>query len=144
MSRVAVLAALGVALAMAPPASAQIGLSSSFQSVRLSAVKQGWVTVSGPLSGAVATSWNLNPDQTAAVTLVAQFAGMEGAIPALQVPGSPTPPPGGAGIRGTALVLFTQRIAATTALEMHLQLPTPPGLPPGTYTGTLNLVAITQ
>ncbi len=129
---------------MAPPTSAQIGLSSTSQSVRLSAVKQGWVTVSGSRSGAVATSWNLDPEQTAAVTLVAQFAGMEGAIPALQVPGRPTPPPGEAGIPGTALVLFSQRIAATNALEIHLRLPAPPGLPPGTYTGTLNLVAITQ
>ena len=39
---------------------------------------------------------------------------------------------------------FTQRLTATNAIEMHLELPAPPGLPPGTYTGTLNLVAITQ
>ena len=161
MSRASFLATLGVALGSAAPISAQIGLSSSPQSVRLSAIKQGWVGISLPVatsagvsglqSSSVATSWNLDPELTATVTLVARFASGEGAIPALKPLGRSTPPPGAPAVPGSALVLFTQPIAVsntigtrTDGLEIRMDLPTPLGLPPDTHTGTLNLVAITQ
>lgn len=178
MSRASILAALGLALGVPAPLSAQIGLASSPQSVRLSASKQGWVSVSLPAGGSasisglvsgandfpavpVATSWNVDPGQTATVTLLAHFAapgqalaGAEGAIPASRVHGRLT---GGEvgfvpfGPAGGSLELFTQPIAEpnaigtrTDGLEIRIDLTTLPGLPSGTYTGTLNLVAVTQ
>ena len=151
MSRAAVLAALGLALAAPAPVFAQIGLSSAPQSVHLSAVKQGWVSVSlpggarvGPQRVPVATAWNVDPTLTASVTLLARVDAGRGAIPASQLLGRSTGP-----VRGT--ILFTQPIDAanpmgtrTDGLDIRIHLPTPPGLPPGMYTGTLILVAITQ
>jgi hypothetical protein len=151
MSRAAVLAALGLALAAPAPVFAQIGLSSAPQSIHLSAVKQGWVGVSlpgGASLGAqrvpVATSWNVDPARTASVTLLARVDAGGGAIPASELLGRTTGP-----ARGT--ILFTQPIDAanpigtrTDGLDIRIHLPTPPGLPPGMYTGTLILVAITQ
>jgi hypothetical protein len=154
MSRAAVLAALGLALAAPAPVFAQIGLSSAPQSVHLSAVKQGWVSISLP-GGApvspidaqpvpVATSWNVDPARTGSVTLLARVDSGGGAIPASRLLGRSTGP-----VRGT--ILFTQPIDAanpigtrTDGLDIRIHLPTSPGLPPGMYTGTLILVAITQ
>jgi hypothetical protein len=175
MSWISTLAALGVAVGSTAPLSAQVGLASSPQSVRLSAIKQGWVRVSLPggssaslsrlVSGAndfppvpVETSWNVDPGQTAAVTLVAHFAapgralaGAEGAIPASLVLGRLTGEAKGFVPVGGSLQLFTQPIAEpnatgarTDALEVRIDLTALPELPPATYTGTLNLVAVTQ
>jgi hypothetical protein len=122
----------------------------------------------------VVTSWNLDPARTASVRLVAFFetparalAAEWGAIPASSVLGRvPTGGPKsfapftgdavatGGGILGAVdgtLVLFAQPIAGgnavgsrTDELQMRIDLSGLPDLPPGTYTGTLNLVATTQ
>jgi hypothetical protein len=138
--------ALAAALGSAVPLSAQIGLASTPQSVQLTAVKHGAVSVSLPTGGAaapsglvtgpndftpvpVATSWNVDLERTASVTLVANFNGSAGG----------------------SLMLFTQPIAGPDAiggrtddLPVRIDLTTLPGLAPGTYAGTLNLVAVTQ
>jgi hypothetical protein len=147
MSWLGTLAALGVAVGSTAPLSAQIGLASSPQSIQLSAIKQGWVSVSLPAARSaepkVETSWNIDPRHAAPVTLVARYRpagqvpeGPQGAIPATLAEG---------------LVLFTQPIAETNvvgartdALEVRIDPTTLPELPPGISTGTLNLVAITQ
>ena len=187
MSRASALATLGLVLGAPALLSAQIDLASSLQSVGLVAVKQGWVSVSLPggssasISGLVsgpnefppvpvATSWNVDPERTATVTLLASFAvpgqalsGSEGAIPASRMLGRLTgsaagfapfaqaPPAGGGGTAGGTLELFTQPLVEANAigtrtdgLEIRIDLTTLPGLPSGTYTGTLNLVAVTQ
>jgi hypothetical protein len=122
----------------------------------------------------VVTSWNLDPARTASVRLVAYFdapsralAAELGAIPASSVfgrvptggPKSFAPFTGGPvaagsgmlGVTGGTLVLFSQPIAGgnavgtrTDELQMRIDLSGQPDLPPGTYTGTLNLVATTQ
>lgn len=122
----------------------------------------------------VITSWNLDPARTASVRLVAFFetpahalAAELGAIPAGRVlgrvptggpksfapfTGDPVATGGGMlGAAGGTLVLFAQPIAGgnavgsrTDELEMRIDLSGLPDLPPGTYTGTLNLVATTQ
>ena len=122
----------------------------------------------------VVTSWNLDPARTASVKLVAFFdaparalAAELGAIPASSVFGRvPTGGPksfapftgspvatgsGMLGVSGGTLVLFAQPIAGgnavgsrTDELQMRIDLSGQPDLPPGTYTGTLNLVATTQ
>ena len=122
----------------------------------------------------VVTSWNLDPARTASVRLVAFFdaparalAAALGTIPASHVLGRvPTggpksfapftggPVATGGGMLGSAggtLVLFAQPIAGgnaagsrTDELQMRIDLSGLPDLPPGTYTGTLNLVATTQ
>ncbi len=131
--------ALAVALVPAAPLSAQIGLASTPQSVQLTAVRHGSVSVSLP-GGApdpsdftpvpVATSWNLDPERAASVTLVAY----------LDAPAR----------TGGRLVLFSQPVAGADAigsrtddLQVRIDL-TLPGLAPGTYTGTVSLVAVTQ
>jgi hypothetical protein len=122
----------------------------------------------------VVTSWNLDPSRTASVRLVAFFetparalAAERGAIPAGRVLGRvPTGGPksfapftgaavstdqGPLGASGGTLVLFAQPIAGgtpagsrTDELQVRIDLSGLPDLPPGTYTGTLNLVATTQ
>lgn len=122
----------------------------------------------------VVTTWNVDPARTAAVTLVAFFdvpdralAADLGAIPASSVfgrvptggpksfaPFTGSPVEAGAGRLGAAggtLVLFAQPIAGgnaigsrTDELQVRIDLSGMPDLPPGTYTGTLNLVAATQ
>jgi hypothetical protein len=56
-----------------------------------------------------------------------------------------------AGVAGATLVLFTQPVRGSAAagtrldqLQMRIDLGGGPELPPGTYQGTLNLLAITQ
>jgi len=122
----------------------------------------------------VVTSWNLDPSRTASVRLVAFFdaparalATELGAIPASSVfgrvptggPKSFAPFTGGQvvagggmlGVAGATLVLFAQPISGgnavgtrTDELQVRIDLSGMPDLPPGTYTGTLNLVATTQ
>jgi hypothetical protein len=123
---------------------------------------------------AVHTSWDVDPAHTAAVALVAYFdqparalVGTQAAIPSTAVLGRvPTGGPksfapftgpavtaGGdmAGTAGGTLVLFTQTISDANALggrsddvQMRIDLTGAPELPAGSYTGTLNLLAITQ
>ncbi|HET7600913.1 MAG TPA: hypothetical protein VFK09_11500 [Gemmatimonadales bacterium] len=120
------------------------------------------------------TSWDVDPARTATVSLVAYFgsapaalAGPEAAIQTSRVlarvptggPKSFTPFTGAglagagaaAGMPGASLVLFTQAIGPDNArggrtddLQLRIDLTPPPELPPGSYSGVLNLVAITQ
>jgi hypothetical protein len=114
MLRTCAIVALAANLVCAAPLSAQIGLASLPQTVQLTAIKHGWVSVT-PVP--VTTTWNLNPEQTAAVTLVAYFG-----------------TPARAGAVGRRTDDGWTRIDLTTM----------PGLPPGNDTGMLTLVAVTQ
>ncbi len=181
------------ALALWPASlGAQVGLASATAAIALSATKVASVSVSLPggssavLPGAlvtgpndftplaVTTAWDVDPDRTAAVALVAYFeqparalVGGLAAIPSAAVfgrvptggPKSFAPFTGGAvtagaamaGTAGGTLVLFTQTISGATAhggrsddLQLRIDLSGAPELPAGSYTGTLNLQVITQ
>jgi hypothetical protein len=121
----------------------------------------------------VSTAWEVDPRRTAGVALVAYFGqparALTGptAIPAAAVlgrvptggPKSFTPFTGDAiavgsvlaGATGGTLVLFTQAISDANAvggrsdnLQVRIDLTGAPELPAGSYTGTLNLLVITQ
>jgi hypothetical protein len=188
-SRWSVLTLLAV---LAPPLRAQIGLASAGATIALSATKAASVSVALPngssagLPGAlvtgpndfapipVTTSWEVDPQRTSAVALVAYFeqpnralAGPGAAIPSSAVLGQV--PSGGpksfapfvgapvsvgtaaAGSAGGTLVLFTQTISGANAvgartdnLQVRIDLTGSPDLPAGSYTGTLDLLVITQ
>ncbi len=188
-SRLVVLTVLAL---WAAPARAQIGLTSATAVVALSATKAASVSVwlpggsSATLPGAlvtgpndftpipVSTTWEVDPQRTGGVSLVAYFdqparalAGPVAAIPSAAVLGRvPTggpqsftpftgaPVTGGTALAGTAggtLVLFTEAIAGANAiggrsdnLQVRIDLTGKPELPAGTYTGVLNLMVITQ
>lgn len=171
---------------------AQIGLASATAGIALSATKVASVSVSLPagssatLPGAlvtgpndftplsVATTWDVDPGSTAAVTLVGYFdqparalVGPEAAIASAAVYGrvptsgpksfapftgpAVTAGPAMTGAAGGTLVLFTQTISDANALgarsddlQMRIDLSGAPDLPAGSYTGTLNLQVITQ
>jgi hypothetical protein len=123
---------------------------------------------------AVTTSWDVDPARTAAVALVGYFdqparalVGPQAAIPSSAVYGRvPTGGPKSfapftgaavtagstmAGTAGGTLVLFTQTISDVNALggrsddlQVRIDLTGAPELPAGSYTGTLNLLVITQ
>jgi hypothetical protein len=191
----AILRGLAVAAALAlwaPALRAQIGLASSMATVALTATKTASVSVTLPggnsatLPGAlvtgsndlppipVTTAWEVDPQRTAAVSLVAYFqqparalASAGAALPASAVLGRV--PSGGpkafapfvgapvsagnrvAGATGGTLVLFTQPISDVNAiggrsdnLQVRIDLTGAPELPAGSYTGVLNLLVITQ
>jgi len=122
----------------------------------------------------VTTSWDVDPAHTAAVALVAFFdqparalIGPQAAIPSSAVygrvptggPKSFSPLTGTAlaagqalvGTAGSTLVLFTQTISDANALggrsddlQMRIDLSGAPDMPAGAYTGTLNLLVLTQ
>jgi len=118
----------------------------------------------------IVTQWNVNPGQTNTVDLVAYFTTPSQALVggAVQIPSSrvlgrmTTGLPvaftpirangvGGIGPAGGSLRLFSQNITGinknatrTDNLDLQLNLVGFPSLPPGTYSGTLNLRAITQ
>lgn len=141
--------AVGFAL-LAPPVVAQVGLSSSAQTVVLTATKHGSVRVALPLGSssalpgslglgpndvtplAIETAWDLDPSSASAVTLRAFFR-----APA-------------AGTAGGTVVLFSQPVTGggagrrTDRLEMRLDVGGWTARPPGPCQGTLNLLAITQ
>jgi hypothetical protein len=185
-------AALAALVLWPAPLGAQIGLASATAAIALSATKVASVSVSLPggnsasLPGAlvtgpndftplaVATSWDVDPARTAAVSLVAYFhqparalVGPQAAIPSAAVFGRvPTGGPKSfapftgaavmagpamAGTAGGTLVLFTQTISDANALggrsddlQVRIDLTGASELPAGSYTGTLNLLAITQ
>jgi hypothetical protein len=117
----------------------------------------------------VVTQWNVNPGQTNTVDLIAYFTtpaqalvGGSTQIPSTRVRGRVTTglpvaftaisqnPVGGIGTGGGSLHLFSQIITGlnkdgsrTDNLDLQLDL-TGMTLPPGTYTGTLNIRAVTQ
>jgi hypothetical protein len=118
----------------------------------------------------IMTNWDISPGQTSRVNLVAYFAtptqalvGGATQIPSSRVLGRVTTglpiaftalsegPVGGVGTAGGSLQLFSQVIAGankvatrTDNLDLQLDLVGFPTLPSGTYSGTLNLIAITQ
>jgi hypothetical protein len=123
-----------------------------------------------PLPVTILTNWDVSPGQTARVNLVAYFAtptqalvGGATQIPSSRVLGRVTTglpiaftafsegSVGGVGTAGGSLQLFSQIISGanklatrTDNLDLQLDLEGFPTLPSGTYSGTLNLVAITQ
>jgi hypothetical protein len=118
----------------------------------------------------IVTQWNLNPGQTNTVNLIAYFTTPAQAMTggAVQIPSSrvlgrmTTGLPvaftaftqsgiGVVGIAGGSLRLFAVNITGanksssrTDNLDLQLNLVGFPTLPPGTYSGTLNIRAITQ
>jgi hypothetical protein len=181
------------ALALWPMAlHAQVGLASAGTTIALSATKPASVSVSLPggnsasLPGSlvtgpndfapipVTTAWEVDPQRTSAVSLVAYFeqptralASAVGAIPSSAVLGRvPTggpkafaafvgaPVSAGSGVAGAAggtLVLFTEPISDANAsggrsdnLQVRIDLTGAPELPAGSYAGILNLRVITQ
>jgi len=120
----------------------------------------------------ITTSWDINPS-AASVTLVGYFSSaaaaltngtfniattqMKGRVPTAGAPGAPASftaftqgAVGGVGTASGSLTLFTETITAankkssrTIDLELQLDL-TGQTTTPGTYTGTLNLRAVTQ
>ncbi len=118
----------------------------------------------------IVTQWNLNPGQTNTVNLIAYFSNPTVAMSggAVQIPsgrilgrvttGLPVAftafTQNGIGVVGTAggsLRLFSVNISGanknssrTDNLDLQLNLVGFPTLPPGTYSGTLNIRAITQ
>jgi hypothetical protein len=118
----------------------------------------------------VTTGWDVNPGQTNTVNLIAYFSTPAQALSggATQIPSSrvlaqmTTGLPvaftaitqnavGGVGTAGGSLRLFAQSISGpnkkssrTDNLNLQINLVGFPTLAPGTYTGTLNLRAVTQ
>ena len=176
----------------AAPLRAQIGLASGMASVTLTATRVPSIGVSLPGGTAatlpgnlvtgpndfaafpIATTWDLDPAQTASVSLVGYFespaaalAGPVATIPASAVFGRvPTGSPksfspftqsgrrtsdGMVGSTGGTLLLFTQAISdanakggRTDGMQVRIDLSGWHNLPAGTYRGTLNLLAITE
>lgn len=185
----AVVAALAL---WTPMLRAQVGLAAGTATVALTATKTASVSLSLPggtsatLPGAlvtgpndfapipVTTAWEVDPQRTAAVSLVAYFqqparalASPAAAIPASAVLGrvssggpkgfaafAGSPVSAGSAVAGTAggtLMLFTQPISDANAiggrsdnLQVRIDLTGAPELPAGSYTGILNLLVITQ
>jgi hypothetical protein len=175
----------------AAPLRAQVGLASAGVAVTLSATRKPSVGVSLPggpaanLPGSletgpndfapfpIATTWDVDPAETASVSLVAYFESPAAAltgpaeIPASAIFGRvPTGGPksfspftqssrqmsgGGVGSTGGTLLLFTQPISdanakggRTDGMQVRIDLSGWHHLPAGTYRGTLNLLAITE
>lgn len=135
------LTAIAAALSFAAPLPAQLGLASSPRPLQLTAVKHGWVSISLPaidpaprstsLSAGIAAAWNVPAEQSTRLTLVAHLA--SGRL----VPRS--------------AVLYTGAITGdhalggrTEALQVEVDSTMSPGPTPGTHTGTLTLVVVTQ
>jgi hypothetical protein len=123
-----------------------------------------------PTPVVVQTAWNVNPGQTNTLNLVAYFTTPAQAMVggAVQIPssriqgrmltGSPTAftaisqnGVGGVGTAGGSLLLFSISINGTNKdasrtdnLDLRLNLVGFPTLPPGSYSGVLNLRAVTQ
>jgi hypothetical protein len=125
-----------------------------------------------PSSVNITTSWDINPS-AASVSLVAYFSSaaaaltngtfniatslVKGRVPTAGAPGAPASftaftqsAVGGVGTAGGSLTLFTETITgvnkkSTRTIDLDLQLDlTGQTTTPGTYTGTLNLRAVTQ
>jgi hypothetical protein len=123
-----------------------------------------------PAPAVITTSWDVNPGQTSTVDLMAWFTtpaqaltGGSTQLPSSRVLGRVTTglpvaftaitqnAVGGIGTAGGSLRLFSQNISGTNKkasrtdnLELEIDLVGFPTLAPGTYTGTLNLQAVTQ
>jgi len=123
-----------------------------------------------PAPAVITTSWDVNPGQTNTVNLMAWFttpaqalSGGATQIPSSRVLGRVTTglpvaftaitqnAVGGIGTAGGSLRLFSQNISGpnkkanrTDNLDLEIDLVGFPTLAPGTYTGTLNIQAVTQ
>lgn len=123
-----------------------------------------------PAPAVITTSWDVNPGQTNTVNLMAWFTtpaqaltGGSTQIPSSRVLGRVTTglpvaftaitqnAVGGIGTAGGSLRLFSQNISGpnktasrTDNLDLEIDLVGFPTLAPGTYTGTLNIQAVTQ
>jgi hypothetical protein len=123
-----------------------------------------------PAPVVITTGWDVNPGQTNTVNLMAWFttpaqalSGPGAPIPASRVLGRMTtglpvaftaitqPAVGGVGVAGGSLRLFAQNITGankkanrTDNLNLQINLVGFPTLAPGTYSGTLNIQAVTQ
>jgi hypothetical protein len=157
-ARVAVLAVL-----TAGPLCAQIGLGSGTASVSLTATRLPSIGVSLPPGTAenppgtlvsdrnafaafpIATTWDVDPTRTAAVSLVGYFVNSSFTQSGRRITGSM------AGSAGGTLLLFTQPISLdnakgsrTDGMRVRIDLSGWRNLSAGTYQGTLNLLAITE
>ncbi len=123
-----------------------------------------------PTPVVITTSWDVNPGQTNTVNLIAYFSTPAQALvgPATQIPSSRVlgqmttglavaytaitqNAVGGVGTAGGSLKLFAQNISGpnknasrTDNLQLEINLTGFPTLAPGLYSGTLNLMAVTQ
>lgn len=125
-----------------------------------------------PTPAVIQTQWDLNPGQTGSVRVVAWFAtpaqalfnaGSGTPIPSSRMRGRVATgvpvtftaftqnPVGGVGSAGGSLQLLNVNITGANKtvtrsdnLQLQLDLTGAPALPPGTYSGTLNIQAVTQ
>jgi hypothetical protein len=157
-----------VTLSAAKPGELTVSLTAGLVQTIPAVMDNAVNSFSGPTT--IVTQWNVNPGQTNTVNLVAYFSLPAQALTggAVQIPsgrilgrmttGIPvafTPMiQNGVGAMGTAggsLHLFSQNITGinknssrTDNLDLQLDLVGFPTLPTGSYSGTLNLRAITQ
>lgn len=157
-----------VSLSAAKPGQLTVSLTSGLVQTIPAVADNAVNSFPGPAT--IVTQWNVNPGQTNTVNLVAYFSLPAQALTggAVQIPSSrvlgrmTTGIPvaftsidqngiGGVGTAGGSLRLFSQNITGinknssrTDNLDLQLNLVGFPTLPPGSYTGTLNIRAITQ
>jgi hypothetical protein len=157
-----------ISLAAAAPSTLSITVQSGGAQTVPTVVDNALNNFSAPV--VVQTSWNLNPGQTNTVNLVAYFSvpnqamvGGTTQIPSSRIlgrmttglPATFTPITqnafGGVGSAGGSLHLFGVNISGgnrnasrTDNLDLQLDLVGFPTLPAGTYTGVLNIRAVTQ
>jgi hypothetical protein len=152
----------------AAPLRAQIGLASASASVSLTATRMPSIGVSLPGGSAaslpgsqetgpndfapfpIATTWDVDPAETASVSLVGYFESRPRSFSPFTESGRRING-GMAGSRRGTLLLFTQPISDATAkgsrtdgMQVRIDLSGWHHLPAGTYRGTLNLLAITE
>jgi hypothetical protein len=157
-----------ITLSAAQPGQLTVSLTSGLVQTIPAVVDNAVNSFPGPAT--IVTQWNVNPGQTGSVNLIAYFslptqalAGGAVQIPSSRILGRMTTGipvaftrinQNGIGVVGTAggsLHLFAQNITGvnknssrTDNLDLQLDLVGFPTLPTGSYTGTLNLRAITQ
>jgi hypothetical protein len=161
-------AARVVNLSATKPGQLTVSVTSGFVQSIAAVADNAVNTFSGPST--ILTQWNVNPGQTNTVNLIAYFSlpaqaltGGTVQIPSSRVLGRMTTglpvaftpitqnPVGTVGTAGGSLRLFSLNITGanknssrTDNLDLQLNLVGFPTLPPGSYTGTLNIRAITQ
>lgn len=157
-----------ISLAATSPSALSVTVTSG-ASQTIAAVTDN-ATNSFPSPVVIQTAWDVNPGQTNTMNLVAYFTipaqamvGGTAQIPSSRilgrmVTGAPTTftamsqnGVGGVGTAGGSLLLFSQVITGanknatrTDNLDLQLNLVGFPTLPPGSYTGVLNLRLVTQ
>lgn len=155
-----------ITLSAIRPGSLTVGVTSGMVQNMVNVVDNTLNSFPSPV--VIVTQWNVNPGQTNTVDLMAYFTvPAQALVGATQIPSSRvrgrvttglpvafTPisqnAVGGIGTAGGSLQLFSQTITGinkngsrTDNLDLQLDL-VGLSLPPGTYTGTLNIRAVTQ